>query len=530
MHVLYWYLFIDGDKDDSGRTFHLTFLENNGENPPSYYTIFITTKETTTVVFTVEAPGIGFSTEGETTFGVVANVTVPSSLTASSTQSYQRGITVRSMNEGSLLVYCLNEEQFSTDAFLALPYVSNASTSLGQEDSLFTYVFVAYDYSQNIGPSLAAIVAHEDRTNITVFPRSSDFGRVEYKSTPYLFYTGVDTSLTLNSGETIYMRTDDDMTGSVVTSTSPITLLSGMKCTQVPQGLQRCDHIVEQIPPVSTWGSRFVTVPLQQRESYDVFRFIAGHNCISVTVSCVNGISGEVSTPIEFQLNETEFHEINISSLHYCLVSSNDGILVVQYSIGTEADGISADPFMAIVPPIDRASHQYTFITPKSSVQEYNHFINLVIPATFYQPDEITIDGQPLLMLTNDIVSIAVNGPVAYYAARVELDDGSHTLSHSNVLAQMVLLVYGYGIKNSYGYPGAYAIHALGEFVLYTTGALPHAYKEAARIEYPLCVYLKHTQQASKETYSQQSLTIICKQLFSSEYLILLHLAYNSTQ
>ena len=462
------HLFVDADRDDSGRTFYLTFLENNGENPPSYYTIYITTKETTTVVFTVEAPGIGFTAKGETTFGVVANLTIPSSLTATSTPPYQRGITVNSTNGGSLIVYCLNEEQFSTDAFLALPYISNASTGLAQHDSdgLFAYIFVAYDFSAGVGPSLAAIVAHEDGTNVTVFPRSSAFGRVEHRSVS-LFVSDSETSLTLSKGETVYMRTDDDMTGSIVKSTSPITLLSGMKCTQVPQGLQRCDHIVEQIPPVSTWGSRFVTVPLQRRKSYDVFRFIAGQNCTSVTLTCVNGTSGEVHTPIEFQLNETEFHEMNISSTQYCLVSSSDRILVVQYSIGTEADGVSADPFMAIVPPTDRASHQYTFITPESSVQEYDHFINLVIPATFYQPNEITIDGQPLSVLTNDIVPIAINGPVAYYAARLELDDGSHTLSHTNVLAQMGLLVYGYGIRNSYGYPGAYAIQALGEFGLY---------------------------------------------------------------
>ena len=460
--------FVDSEEDDSGTTFYLTFLENNGEFPPSYYTIFITTKETTTVVFTVEAPGIGFSAEGETSFGVVANVTVPSNLTVSSTPSYQRGIIVHSTNGGSLIVYCLNEELFSTDAFLALPYVSNASVTLGQQDSdgQFTYVFVAYDYSANVGPSLAAIVAHEDGTNVTVYPRSSAFGRVEHKAVT-LFYTGSDTSLTLNRGETVYMKTDNDMTGSIVKSTSPITLLSGMKCTQVPQGLQRCDHLVEQIPPVSTWGSRFVTVPLQRRKSYDIFRFIAGHNCTSVTVNCVVSTSGEVRAPIEFQLNEIEFREINISSTHYCIVSSSDRILVVQYSIGTEGDGISADPFMAILPPTDRASHQYTFVTPGSSVQEYDHFINLVIPATFYQPDQITFDGQPLLTLTNDIVPIAINGPAAYYAARVELDDGSHTLSHSNVLAQMGLLVYGYGIKNSYGYPGAYAIQALGELCLH---------------------------------------------------------------
>ena len=456
--------FVDTKRDDSGTIFYLTFLENNGENPPSFYTIFITTSEKTTVSFTVEAAGIGFSAEGETTFGVVANVTIPTSLTAHSTPAYQRGIIVRSTNGGSLIVYCLNEEIFSTDAFLALPYISDPSIVLGQQDSddgLFTYIFVTYDYS-SVGDSLAAIVAHEDGTNITVYPRSSAFGRFDHK-TASLFVTTLDTSFTLSRGETIFMRTGDDMTGSVVKSSSPITLLTGMKCAQVPRGLQRCDHIVEQIPPVSTWGSRFVTVPLQRRKSYDIFRFIAGRNCISVTVNCVNGTSGEVSTPIEFQLNETEFHELAVSSSHYCLVSSSDQILVVQYSVGTQVDGISADPFMAILPATDRASHQYTFITPGSSVQAYDHFINLVIPATFYQPDQITIDGQPLTSLTVDIVPIAINGPPAYYAARVELDDGSHTLSHSNVLAQMGLLVYGYGIKNSYGYPGAYSVQALGK-------------------------------------------------------------------
>eukprot|EP00058_Branchiostoma_floridae_P014878 XP_002600366.1 hypothetical protein BRAFLDRAFT_66599 [Branchiostoma floridae] len=73
--------------------------------------------------------------------------------------------------------------------------------------------------------------------------------------------------------------------GTRITSNKPVTLMSGVQCANVPAGIGACDHLVEQIPPLDTWGKRFVTVPLAVRTGGDIFRIVAARNGTTVNVT-----------------------------------------------------------------------------------------------------------------------------------------------------------------------------------------------------------------------------------------------------
>ncbi len=83
-------------------------------------------------------------------------------------------------------------------------------------------------------------------------------------------------------------------------------------------------------------------------------------------------------------------------STDFCWIESSDRILIVQFSVGSEVDGVPSDPFMAMVPPVDQYSNSYTLATVPSVVQQYNHYMNIFIPAAFYQPDKILPNGASL--------------------------------------------------------------------------------------------------------------------------------------
>ena len=457
---------VDDPVDNSGVEFAFVFLENHGVEIP-YYTVFVAPKGNAAATFSVEAPGISFSTNSSVAAGRVANVTVPRTLFNDSTPANARTIIVKSLDGVPIIVYGLSEENRTTDAFLALPNHPSLQTQTSFQFVVAMHTALSIDRFKG----LIGIAAYNDDTEVTIKFKS---GRqpCTILNLNLTRSDGEVASLSLNKYESAYIECDSDATGTFVESNKYISLTSGVQCSFLPRfPWQYCDHLIEQIPPVSTWGTRFVTVPLKYRTSFDVFRFIAGENCTTVNINCHNtGTLGYVKS-IGFTLEEAEFETVDdltatghgtITSDDYCVVESNNRILVVQYSVGTAVDGVDGDPFMAIIPPVDRFFNRYTFVTPGSSIQLYTHTVNIVMQKSSFQPDFIILDGKPLSEWTKDFVEVP-SGSNSYFTARVDIPEGSHRIYHSTPEGQFGISVYGFGYRNGYGYPGSFALEQFGE-------------------------------------------------------------------
>ena len=147
--------------------------------------------------------------------------------------------------------------------------------------------------------------------------------------------------------------------------------MAGHQCVNVPVGITACDHLVEQVPPTSTWGTSFLTVPLATRTAGDRFRIMAADD--STTVS----INGALVATID----RGEFHEADLSSSTYAEIITSGPALVTQFSKGSSADGVTSDPFMMIIPPTGQFASHYTISTPASSPVTFDNFINIVAPS-----------------------------------------------------------------------------------------------------------------------------------------------------
>ena len=106
-------------------------------------------------------------------------------------------------------------------------------------------------------PSEFAIVGTEDGTVVTINPTANINGRPSLNP----FTVG------LNKGEVYFaqasLNDEQDVTGTQVRSTKPIAVFSGTKRTSIPTSVGNFrDLLVEQMPPLESWGTTAIIPPL----------------------------------------------------------------------------------------------------------------------------------------------------------------------------------------------------------------------------------------------------------------------------
>lgn len=392
--------------DSRGTDFWVLFTQNYSSTPD--LKLFIAGD--TATVGTVEVPGIGFSEAFSVTPGAVTTVDIPAAAQISVVNSVQeRGIHVTSDDE--VTVYGLNRIQYTTDAFLGLP-----TDILGTD-----HVNVGYG---GLSGSQFGVVASEDNTTVTITPTVSASGRP----------AGVPYPIELDQGDAYQLRASGDLSGTRIVSDKPVAVFGGHNCANIPFGYAACDHIVEQLPPVSTWGTAFVTFPLATRTGGDTFRITASQDVTSVQI---NGST--VAT-----LNSGEHYESILTAPSR--ITSDNPVLVTQYSNGSQYDNVTSDPFQVVVPPFEQFLSGYTISTPAAGFS--SNYVSVVVPDSAV--GAVTLDG--VAISAGDYTAI---GSTGFSGVAVPVTLGSHQLDSP---VPFGLTVYGFDDYDSYGYPGGLAL------------------------------------------------------------------------
>ena len=435
-------VYTSGQHDNSGNEFFITFFKNL--DVPTLV-VFVTTAETYPVNFTIETSE-GLETKTSVA-GQVTTVEYPSSYELTSETDRTKWIHLKAKGDKKIIVYAASEAQYSADTCLCLP--------AEKIDAASTYVAVMEASSSCCGEAQIGIVAAADNTVLSITPTQNiTVGTTSVSA-------GATGQITLNRRETLLLRSLDDLTGTRVESNKQISLFSGHECTNIPMGVGGCDILLEQLPPVQFWGTRHATAPLLTRTSYDRFRIVAGDLAAHVIIQCLQA-NGAAGYSAEVDLNSYAYHTVDIPSTDFCWIEGTEKILVTQFSVGQDADGVLSDPFMAIVPPVDQYSNSYTLATvPSVFSPAFSHYLNILIPQAFLQLDEIFLNGVALSGST--VVSIMRYNVAQVHAVQVTVSEGVQTLRHANPLAQLGVIVYGYRQFSGYGYPGGMSIQNVGE-------------------------------------------------------------------
>jgi len=338
------------------------------------------------------------------------------------------------VSDNPLNVFAMNWGLATADAALIFP-----TESLGRE-----YYTMCYSPRVNWLPgwynSEFMIVASEDNTTVEITP-----SKVTDKSKP----ANTTYSITLNKGELYQVqsvslpdssaRGKGDLSGSYIKSDKPVALYSGSKCTTVPGDHDDAsgDHLYEQIPPLQTWGRKFIAVPLKSREK-DTYRILAAED--NTTIHIGN------KTPV--LLNKGKYYDFMLLKTEPSLIESDKPVLLAQYSNSQSVDGLlgEGDPFMVIVSPVNQAREKVTFVAYETERIKEKIFVNVVVKD----------DAVGKINLDNVPVSFLPLVGTGYSYAQIKIAKGNHTLVSTEPGKGFIAYVYGFGGCESYGYGVGY--------------------------------------------------------------------------
>ncbi len=399
-------------QDSKGDDFWLMFPENNSSStqPTLYLTSDVNTSGT------VSIPGIPWSQNFNIVAGTITTVNCPSGTSMSSVDLVtNQGIHVVANDE--ITVYGFSIQQYTTDALLAFP-----TDAIGKEYTIMGYKNVNFSWN---GTNIGVVAAESGTTTLTITPAATVGART----------AGVPYNIVLTQGQTYMLRNmsgTSDLTGTHISADKNVAVFGGNRCANVPSsGTLYCDYLIEQIPPNSSWGQEFATVPLATRLNGDTYRFLAQQNA---TVVKVNGVT--VAT-----LNTGEYFEDQYSG--YNRVTANKPILVGQFSNGGTWDNVAnADPFFLLVPPTDQYLTDYVVNTGTANIGV--NFINIISLTS--QVSSVMVDGLPIAPGSwTPIPGTNLSG------AQISTTVGQHSVSSAFPIG---VFIYGFGIDDSYGYLG----------------------------------------------------------------------------
>jgi len=327
-------------------------------------------------------------------------------------------------------VYAIVENDYFTDAFLALPV-----TTLGREYWVLSYM------TAGVGAAFA-VVATEDDTTVTVAPSISTVSRT----------AGVAYEVSLDRGEVyVLVDMDEEFSGTRIVSDKPVGVISSDACTNIAVGA--CDTIVAMLPPVKSWGREFAVMNLAGREeSGHLLRVMAARNSTTVIIDREDGASETVT------LDAGEFLETPVLVDEAASVRADRPVMVAQFATG-DFNGDIGDPFMTLVPPSPQFLTAYTvgvagerFVVGSPGLS--NHWASVITTAA--GRDQVRVGGAPVSAFTTDEWK-QLTGTL--FGINVNLENQAYRIETSG--EPLGVNIYGFRDYESYAYPGGMAFRAI---------------------------------------------------------------------
>lgn len=105
------------------------------------------------------------------------------------------------------------------------------------------------------------IVAAQDGTAVTISPTAPIVGGSGVQATG----KGQPATYMLNKGQMLQFLQNDELAGSPIQSTKPISVWGGSSCMYIPQSVEACDSAHQQLLPISALGNEYVAVNYRDR-------------------------------------------------------------------------------------------------------------------------------------------------------------------------------------------------------------------------------------------------------------------------
>ena len=305
------------------------------------------------------------------------------------------------------------------------------------------------------------------------------------------------TTDTLKKGQVYYVWTgygaglNYDFTGTEIKARNnkKIAVFNGNSHTNIPTKIRDRDHVYSQAMPVNYWGKRFAitssltTIDGQAEGSYweriDKIRVqaLVDGTVVKIdgvpvhTFDFINGSNEDKKHFYEFDFGLKDSksgytgdgHDYYEGASHYIETSCPSAVHLFMTSDRYDHEKVknvnekycNGDPSEIWVNPIEQKIDTLTFGTFQT-LQVTDHFINIVTTAD--NVSSVRLDGEDISAQFSPL-----NGNADYVFARITgVEDRAHTLTADS---GFIAHVYGFGEKESYGYPAGGRTKDLTAFV-----------------------------------------------------------------
>lgn len=405
------YLFLSGPCSAmwAGTEFALTFLQNYRRNYDTpKFQLHIAAIQADTKV-TVNVPSLTFSQVRNLKAGQTVIISLPTKVELYGTGKYSN--TVQIVASALVTVSAYSDKLFTSEASAVLP-----TSEWGTDYFIFTPSTSPFGTYKEF-----AVTNGQEKNTVSIFLK----GALGYQSTMYR--SGSRLQIELQPYESVQLQSTSDLTGSQITSTKPVAVFSGHTCTW---RFSKCNHVYEQLLPVSKWGSSFIVPPLSFQTKYDsVFIQASQHTLITVhsdkdkyTISLNRGGTKEIT-----------YHDPTTLS-----INANHDIQVLLLFNGVTTGKKYSDPFLINIVPVKRFCSAY-------ALQGLNNFDNMALILAKTKED-VKVDGA----VPRNVTWQKVQG-TDYSWVSISLDGSSHIVSSSGSLFG----VYSIGLSQMNGYGAA---------------------------------------------------------------------------
>ncbi|KAG8143303.1 hypothetical protein E2320_000560 [Naja naja] len=337
--------------------------------------------------------------------GEIASITLPQSLVMVGSDKFNKAVLIEADQDISVISY--NYLPHTSEGTITYPI-----HQLGQLYYVVTPI--------GNGTKEFAIISHEDLTTVTIHLK----GTVTYKSNVYrpgsIFVTD------LKAFEAIQLQSTEDLSGTRIESTKPVAVLSGHTCVSK---FTFCDHVVEQLLPVQSWGTTFIVPPLPFQTQYDIVYIVSAENTL---LKYQSSSKKESRTLVAGELVKLE-----ILTSQPLFISADAGIQVLFFFTGAKRGDNSYDPFLMNIPATTCYCNSYHIYGMKDFT---NH---AMIIAKSSESGRIKWEEQTIRWTK-------IPGSEYSWAEQdVEITDHAQLVEHEN--SPFGLFIFGGGKSDGYG-------------------------------------------------------------------------------
>ncbi|XP_063798277.1 IgGFc-binding protein-like [Pseudophryne corroboree] len=271
-----------------------------------------------------------------------------------------------------------------------------------------------------------SVVSNEEATNVDVYLT----GAVVYQEK--LYPAGANLTVLLEPYNALQLLSRDDLSGTRVISQKPVAVLSGHTCTW---NNTRCNHVYEQLRPVSSWGTTFIIPPIFLQTKPDIVYVVAAQNTkISYQINAVRSTL-DLSTGQVIQLTIP----VNVS----IYLSASAGVQVIYYCTGWMDKNLTQyDPLLMTIPPVSSYCSSY-YIYGQQDFDNYGLIVAMTTDISKIHINKSLVQGLSWKNITGTDYSWAAQGLGKNFSFQLV----------ENPSSPFMLLSYGFISLNSYGSP-----------------------------------------------------------------------------